>query len=246
MIDIFEYKDINNSKIMKILVFDTETTGLPKNQSSSPTLYSLCDWPYIVQFSYIVYDTDKNAITTLVDKIIKVPSNIKISKVSTEIHGITDKISQSQGHNINETIINFVNTLKKVDILVAHNITFDTKMLITEILRMPQKTRSEVSRKDKLLQSLDISSYYCTMKQSINLCKIKSYTKKENKEYFKYPTQTELCSYLFGYEPINMHNSLNDITICLRSFYKMKYNKDICEESEDMKNRIALLTPTSQ
>ena len=38
----------------KIIIFDTETTGLPKTKDALVTSTEL--WPYIVQFSYIIYD----------------------------------------------------------------------------------------------------------------------------------------------------------------------------------------------
>jgi hypothetical protein len=46
---------------MKILAFDTETTDLPpKNKTLKNEELHL--WPYIVQFSYIVYDTETHGI----------------------------------------------------------------------------------------------------------------------------------------------------------------------------------------
>ena len=45
---------------MLILIFDTETTGLPKTKIiSQDTLES---WPNIVQFSFTIFDTDENKI----------------------------------------------------------------------------------------------------------------------------------------------------------------------------------------
>jgi hypothetical protein len=41
---------------MRVLVFDTETTGLPKSKFISPDTLHL--WPDIVQCSFIIYDTD--------------------------------------------------------------------------------------------------------------------------------------------------------------------------------------------
>ena len=38
----------------KIIIFDTETTGLPKSRQS--LVNNTEEWPYIVQFSYIIYD----------------------------------------------------------------------------------------------------------------------------------------------------------------------------------------------
>ena len=54
---------------MRVLVFDTETTGLPKSNIINNTTLNL--WPHIVQFSYIVFDTETNSIVspsaTLID-----------------------------------------------------------------------------------------------------------------------------------------------------------------------------------
>ena len=50
---------------MLITVFDSETTGLSTSQILNPEF-----WPYIVQFSYIVYDTKKMKIVEIKDSII--------------------------------------------------------------------------------------------------------------------------------------------------------------------------------
>ena len=42
---------------MKVLVFDTETTGLPTERNAS--ISDLEVWPHIVQLSYILYDVDE-------------------------------------------------------------------------------------------------------------------------------------------------------------------------------------------
>jgi hypothetical protein len=74
------------------------------------------------------------------------------------------------------------------------------------------------------------------MQESIHLCNIKSFTKKDNKEYIKFPTLTELHNHLFGCKPKNLHNALNDIVVCFRCFYMMKFQKDICLENEKINN----------
>jgi hypothetical protein len=53
---------------MIILVFDTETTGLPTERNAS--IFENDKWPYIVQLSYIVYDCSKNLVIELFDNII--------------------------------------------------------------------------------------------------------------------------------------------------------------------------------
>ena len=54
---------------MKFIVFDTETTGLPKSKYASPEETYL--FPYIVQLSWLVFDSGINKIVALKDKIIK-------------------------------------------------------------------------------------------------------------------------------------------------------------------------------
>ena len=83
---------------MKILVFDTETTGLPDGYNVPYQQSSR--WPHIVQFSFILYDLEKNKIISESDFIIDVPDDVTISEKSIEIHGITKKISRNQGFDI--------------------------------------------------------------------------------------------------------------------------------------------------
>ncbi len=112
---------------MRILVFDTETTGLPKSKILNPDTLNL--WPYTVQFSYVIYDTNLNDIVVSSDKIVKLKDGITMPEDSIKIHGITTEISQKNGINI-ETIINeFFNHLRDVDLLVGHNISFDINMI---------------------------------------------------------------------------------------------------------------------
>ena len=53
---------------MKIIVFDTETTGLPKSRKAPPSKTSL--WPYVCQVSWLVYD-DSNGKFYTKDFIVK-------------------------------------------------------------------------------------------------------------------------------------------------------------------------------
>jgi len=80
---------------MKVLVFDTETTGLPKDRYAS--INDLEMWPYIVQLSYILYDTDSQKMLSCKDHIIKIDPSVDITEGSIAIHGITRTICQRKG-----------------------------------------------------------------------------------------------------------------------------------------------------
>ena len=118
---------------MKVLVFDTETTGLPQTKIINPDTLHL--WPYIVQFSYIIYDTTDNIIIEPNDYIILL-ENIIIPEESIKFHGITNEISSKLGTNIRDVLIKFCKDLKNVDKIVGHNINFDINMVKVELLRI--------------------------------------------------------------------------------------------------------------
>ena len=79
---------------MKVLVFDTETTGLPINK---PQVSDVNKWPHVIQLSHILYDTDNNVIIDCYDDIIKLDDNVNISEESIKIHGITRSLSKRKG-----------------------------------------------------------------------------------------------------------------------------------------------------
>lgn len=208
---------------MKVMVFDTETTGLPKYMKHTPNQNNLDNWPHIVQLSYIIYDTDTDRVLNITDHIIRVPEGVQITEENAAIHGITQEISQ-QGIPLNMVLDEFMVDFDKVDLIVAHNIEFDKKMLMVELYRA-----NYILCVDKIDTS---TKYVCTMQEGIDLCNIKAFTKIEKKEYIKWPTLAELCHHLFHYEPKNLHNSLNDVAICLRCFLKMQFDRDVCEKND--------------
>jgi len=222
---------------MKIIVFDTETTGLPKSRTITPNTLHL--WPFIVQFSYIMFDTDTNTILKSYDAIVKLKPYNVISKDSIEFHGITQEISESKGINIDTVLFTFISDMRNADMIVAHNVEFDLNMIRVELLRLEQSALVNVDLELRKAIFEDQTNFYCTMKESIDLCKIE----KENSRgtYYKFPTLTELHKHLFAVEPKHLHNSFHDILCTIRCFIKMKYNQDIVEQNPEFKELIQKL-----
>ena len=200
---------------MKILVFDTETTGLPKKRSSS--FLNPLDWPHIVQLSYILYDTDKHNILEIYDNIIKLEKNIVIPSFVTNIHKITKEISNELGKNIKEVLTKFKNICYEADLLVGHNINFDKNMILVESMRNNIKPCFVRNKK-----------IYCTMNNSKNICKINN----THNNSFKPPKLIELYKFYFkdDSEPDSLHNSMTDVFITLRCFGMLYSNLDYNKE----------------
>ena len=199
----------------KVIVFDTETTGLPKT-NQKPNKWNTHLYPYIVQFSWFIFDINLKKVIKTCDYIIKIPDDIEIPIESTEVHGITKEMSQNQGIDIKFALKEFTKDLLDSNYLVAHNIRFDKKMVSIEYLRNDLIDWIARHRKTE----------YCTLANSIELCQIYKINKRKEK-YLKWPKLMETHFKLFKTIPNNLHNSLIDIYVCFRCFHKLAFGQDI-------------------
>jgi len=216
---------------MKILIFDTETTGLPPRKINTVTESTAEHFPYIVQLSYIIYDTQTNRVLDIENKVIKFESDTAIPQDSIAIHKISNHISQTIGRPIKSILDEFMKHYSTADKIVAHNISFDINMILAELYRYPEKTRSQKSTKNYFIEIVknSYSQHYCTMQNSKLLCNLITNSKYTNMTYLKYPRLSETCFTLFGNtpNPDNMHDALNDSIICLWCFSKLHPESNI-------------------
>lgn len=201
---------------MKVLVFDTETTGLPVSRNSS--INNVNEFPHIIQLSYILFDNESLKIEKIFDSIIKLPENILPSPESVQVHGITKEISEIYGMPIQIALDKFDKALKKAELIVGHNVFFDKKMMMVEAIRLNRNHYFHNFNEKKM--------EYCTMKYGKELCNIEAISKNGEK-YIKYPKLSELHKSLFNYVPRGLHNSFADILICMRCYYKMTFDRDL-------------------
>jgi DNA polymerase III epsilon subunit-like protein len=204
---------------MLVTIFDTETTGLPGTRYLVDETLKL--WPHVVQFSYIVYDTDEKKTVAVRDFIIKLPPGVQITKESSDIHGITQEITEEKGVEINSVLAEFMEWCDKSELIVGHNVEFDYNMVCAEFMRLKND-----EFKDYLDKFKNFKKFFCTMKTTVDICQIKKISR-QGKEYNKYPSLLELHRHLFGSEPKNLHNSLVDVMVCFRCFYMIKFGVDI-------------------
>lgn len=227
---------------MKVLLFDTETTGLI-DKNIELNYGNLDKFPHTVQLSYIMIDADSYKVIKIYNNIIKVNNNVMISEESSKIHGITNYISAMEGVSIKSALFELLTDIQVADLIVCHNIEFDLTIVNIEVMRLIINIRTGENMRDMLKKGinsiLNIKNKYCTMKESIELCNIE----RENKrgKYLKYPTLSELHNKLFGVIPKNLHNSLNDVLISLRCFLKLKYDVDVVEKNNELKGKIMAL-----
>jgi len=182
------------------LFFDTETNGLPKNWKAPVT--QLNNWPRLVQLAFLVYDDNGNE-TAQADFIIK-PDGFSIPNELAKIHGISTERAIAEGVPIDKVLDVFLEHLSEAETVVAHNLSFDEKILGSELLR--------AGHQNLLLQKKRI----CTMESSTNFCKI------PGKYGFKWPKLSELHIKLFGVDFEEAHNATADISATAKCFWEMK------------------------
>jgi len=118
---------------MKVLIFDTETTGLPEGKN--PSIYETQKWPHIIQLSYIVYDSETNDIVTLEDDYISIGNDVIIQPESQKIHNISREMLIDKGISIEQALEKFNKFSEMSDLLVGHNVSFDKRMVMVEGIR---------------------------------------------------------------------------------------------------------------
>lgn len=208
-----------------ILVFDTETTGLlPKRPSDII--------PYITQLSFIVYDCKTESIRTHFDAYIRLPEDVLVPEIVTNITGITTEICKTQGIPIQEALAAFYYAMTMADCIIAHNIEFDIAMIQIEVQRNIKSLKSYPQITD-IFDSSRLAYYNiqtdCTMRMTVDACSLIRTTDK-NFTYKKFPKLSETYEFLFKKIPENLHNSMVDTIVCLRCYLKYRFNIDISEE----------------
>lgn len=183
------------------LVFDTETTGLPKNYQAP--LDDFSNWPRIVQLAWSLYDADGNHWETY-NYIIK-PNGFVIPDEAAKIHRITQERALAEGIELKEALEHFISDVQKAEHLVGHNIDFDDKIVGAELLR------------EKLANPLLGASKICTMKTSVSVCKISN-----SRGGYKWPNLTELYSFLFKSSFPDAHDATIDVKACAECFFELK------------------------
>jgi hypothetical protein len=115
--------------------------------------------------------------------------------------------------------------------IIGHNLDFDNAMVECELERYKSTLNDEleIDILGRVLSRFQKLQFYCTMKETTKYCNlVRSFPHSKN-TYVKYPKLIELHDKLFGEGTLNiqLHNSLNDVFMCFRCFYKFKYEEDI-------------------
>ncbi|MEN8745860.1 MAG: DNA polymerase III subunit alpha [Polaribacter sp.] len=184
------------------LIFDTETTGLPKSWNAPIT--NTDNWPRCVQIAWQLHDEMGNVLEHN-DFLIK-PEGYNIPYDAERIHGISTELAEEQGIALAEGLVLFNEALEKTTFIVGQNVNFDLNIMGCEFHRLG------VENKLSSLPVLDT----CTEKTAL-MCQIPG----GRGGKFKLPTLTELHTYLFGTGFGEAHNATADVEATTRCFLEL-------------------------
>jgi DNA polymerase III subunit alpha len=184
------------------LIFDTETTGLPKKWKAPIT--DTDNWPRCVQIAWQVHDELGKCISHQ-DYLIK-PEGFNIPYDAEQIHGISTELAQKQGLPLAEVLEKFNEDLAQTKFIVGQNLGFDINIMGCEFYRLGIETPLD---KRPILDT-------CT-EDTARLCQLPG----GRGGKFKLPTLTELHAHLFGEPFAEAHNATADVEATARCFFEL-------------------------
>ena len=184
------------------IIFDTETTGLPKRWDAPIT--DTDNWPRCIQIAWQLHD-EMGRLVEHQDYLIK-PDGFNIPYDSEKIHGISTELATQEGVPLQEVLSKFNEALLKAKFIVGQNIGFDLNIMGAEFYRY------QVDSPMGKMRILDT----CT-EVTADLLKLPG----GRGGKFKLPTLTELHSYLFGVPFAEAHNATADVEATTRCFFEL-------------------------
>lgn len=197
------------------LIFDTETTGLPKRWDAPLT--DSDNWPRCIQIAWQLHD-EMGRLVESQDYLVK-PEGFNIPYDAEKVHGISTELAAEEGISLIEMLEKFQEALNKTKFVVGQNVGFDLNIMGAEFHREAMENN---------LQELPVLDT-CT-EVTAQMCKIPG----GRGGKFKLPTLTELHEFLFD-EPFGeAHNATADVEATTRCFLELVRQRAFTKEQLDV------------
>ena len=185
-----------------ILVYDTETTGLPRDWNAP--LSDSENWPRLVQLAWQLH-TPEGRLVSRGNRIVR-PDGFTIPFNAAKVHGITTERAQEEGIDLDEVLAEFNADLDRAEYVMGHNVEFDVSIVGAELIRRGG-TAERVTDKP-LIDSKDEATDFCAIPGGRG-------------GKFKWPTLTELHQKLFGEGFGDAHDAAYDVDATAKCFFAL-------------------------
>jgi DNA polymerase-3 subunit alpha len=184
------------------LIFDTETTGLPRNWNAP--LSDSDNWPRCIQIAWQIHDKDGKLMEHQ-DYLVQ-PEGFNIPYDAEKIHGISTELAQAKGIPLAEVIEKFNEALLKSKFIVGQNVGFDTNIMGAEYHRLG--IEDPIPNYPVLDTCTEVTAKLCQLPGGRG-------------GKFKLPTLTELHKFLFNAPFGEAHNATADVEATTRCFLEL-------------------------
>ncbi|MEN9442183.1 MAG: hypothetical protein RLZ33_2260, partial [Bacteroidota bacterium] len=184
------------------IIFDTETTGLPRDWNAPITDTS--NWPRVIQIAWQLHD-EMGRLIEHKDFLVR-PDGFDIPYDAERIHGISTELATKFGESLDDVLLLFNEALGKAKFVVGQNVGFDVNVLGCEFVR--QNVQSPMASMPVLDTCTEITA---------ELCKLPG----GRGGRFKLPTLTELHQFLFNVPFGEAHNATADVEATTRCFFEL-------------------------
>ncbi|MCB0458003.1 MAG: DNA polymerase III subunit alpha, partial [Flavobacteriaceae bacterium] len=184
------------------LIFDTETTGLPKRYNAP--ISDTENWPRCVQIAWQLHDELGNLVEA--KDFLVIPEGFDIPYDSERIHGISTALATDQGIPLQEVAAMFLEVLSKTKFIVGQNVDFDLNIMGCEFFRLGI---------DNPLEEFPVLDT-CT-ETTAQLCQLPG----GRGGKFKLPNLSELHEFLFNETFEEAHNATADVEATTRCFFEL-------------------------
>ncbi len=182
------------------LIFDTETTGLPRNKTAPLTDHE--NWPRLVQIAWQLHD-NKGKLLSQHNYIVK-PEGFDIPYKAEQVHGVSTKRALEEGHDLIKVLGLFIQDLARTSLVVGHNIEFDINIIGAEFVRkeLAPEQLTTLAKLDTGIASTD----FCQLTGGIG-------------GRLKMPRLVELHQKLFGKDFGDAHDAAYDVAATARCYF---------------------------
>ena len=183
--------------MVRVLVIDTETTGLPRRAGTRAVR-----WPRLVEAAWMLLDETGGVLVE--ESHLAIPEGFSVPREATAVHAIPDALAREEGEALAGVLTALMRSIDAAGLIVAHNVAFDLGVIRSELERAGMKDRS------RTLPTC------CTMKSGARLVGTRG------PRGYRWPTLEELHLRLFAEPYADRHRALGDARACARCYLAMK------------------------
>lgn len=190
---------------MKVLFFDTETTGLKFD--NLPCTHE--KQPMVIQLGLKLDGSNRREHARI--NLMARPQGWLMGDKAKEITGLDEEMATEFGIHFITMVEMFLDYVENADIIVAHNAGYDITVMRRAVFVYCEQTGQ------KYKDPFEGKTIICTMLAAMDI--VKATPKRYGK--WKWPNLTECMRFFFNEDHSMAHDALADVIACARVFYEL-------------------------